>query len=72
MAKNDVYECTATNGLRIRKGPSTNADIVGTLTKGERVKEIAIEREWLKHSRGYSNMAYLKKVASSTVNTSIG
>lgn len=70
MAVNDVYECTATNGLYIRKGPSTNADIVGTLPKGRRVKEIAIEREWLKHSDGYSNMAYLKKVASSTVNTS--
>ena len=69
MAVGDVYECTATSGLYVRQGPSTNSNIIGGLVKGARVKEIAIERDWLKHAAGYSNMKYLKKVASATVNT---
>ena len=70
MAVGDVYECTAEHGLNVRQGPSTNTPIIGGISKGARVKEIAIERDWLKHASGYSSLQYLKKVASATVNTS--
>lgn len=70
MAVGDVYECTAEHGLNVRQGPSTNTTIIGGISKGARVKEIAIEGNWLKHAAGYSSLQYLKKVASATVNTS--
>lgn len=68
MAVNDIYECTASQ-LYIRKGPSITSPTIGTITKGSRIKEIAVEGNWLKHSAGYSSLKYLKKISSSTVNT---
>ena len=70
MAAGDKYTVTASS-LRIRSGPGTNYKIVGGLTRGQTVTEIAgSTSEWIKIGKNqYSSRTYLKKITSSTVNT---
>ena len=72
--KTDVYECTASSTLNVRKGRGTSFDKVGTLNKGDKIAIWSIGKDssgknWgsFRYSFtpdviGYVSMDYMKKV----------
>ena len=60
---NPTYRVIAKSGLRIRKGPSTNTDILSVLSYGSQVKVKSISNGWAELERGgYVSANYITKV----------
>lgn len=57
--ENKLKMVSLVEGLRIRKLPNTNAEIVGSLYKGEEIDADNVDgwNAWVHHSRGWSNAA---------------
>ena len=57
------YKVTAKSGLRIRKGPGTNYDILCVLSYGTKVNVVSISNGWAKlENGGYVSANYISKV----------
>ena len=70
MAFGDRWKVTATSGLNIRSGPSTNTAIKGALKNGQTVTELESSGSWIKHAAGWSSSNYMTKInTSASVNT---
>ena len=60
---NPTYRVIAKSGLRIRKGPSTNTDILSVLSYGSQVKVKSISNGWVELEQGgYVSANYITKV----------
>lgn len=60
-----VYRVVTNSNLNVRKGPSTNSYVLGSLTPGSRIEVVSISEQWAKiqfnGQTGYVNVRYIEK-----------
>lgn len=71
----DTYIVTARNSLNLRKGPSTNYDVVTTLNRGTKVEMLELVGTFAKIKangvEGYASLSYLAPIECSQVELTV-
>lgn len=71
----DTYIVTARNSLNLRKGPSTNYDVITTLDRGTKVEMLELAGSFAKikvnGTEGYASLSYLAPIECSQVELTV-